>query len=636
MWIIRNLRCHYLQNTITNSEKIFDTNSINHFTNIAKVLRGGVSELIGNYEYLRILPQPSEVKTFGMVMIRNCFTNVIKVFKGGVSYQTGKYEYLHILPQPGEVKNFGMATIRNCLFGMKLRSKYFRKEYILSKNYRAELVGLFGNPVDENPTGPMMEAGFAAQGLNYRYITMKVEKENLKDAIAGIRAIGMRGLNLTIPHKIAVIPFLDELSPAAKIIGAVNSIRVQDGQLIGENTDGKGFVTSLMETGVELNGRIITVLGSGGAARAVAVECAISGAETVNIVARNEERGKELADLISEKTEAQGVYFTWKGSVPIPEGTEVLVNCTNVGLYPDENKPDITYEDIRKNMTVCDVVFNPPETKFLKEAKARGAATVNGLGMLVNQAALNYCLWTENMAPKDMMKEALLREFNLENQTVQEEKTIQKNIAIQEKVTKDTVKNMKTDITDTVNIMENTRRTPGRFQATQGEENIMDEQDRKLIEKMIEYYAGDPKRVQHFLKVYEFAKLIGESESLDTETMHILRTAAIVHDIGIKISEEKYGSSNGKYQEIEGAPLVTEFLSDTGMTTEQISRVAYLVGHHHTLTDIKGMDYQILIEADYIVNASENGYSKENVENFVEKIVKTQSGRELTRAVMSC
>lgn len=595
MWIIRNLRCHYLQNTITNSEKIFDTNSINHFTNIAKVLRGGVSELIGNYEYLRILPQPSEVKTFGMVMIRNCFTNVIKVFKGGVSYQTGKYEYLHILPQPGEVKNFGMATIRNCLFGMKLRSKYFRKEYILSKNYRAELVGLFGNPVDENPTGPMMEAGFAAQGLNYRYITMKVEKENLKDAIAGIRAIGMRGLNLTIPHKIAVIPFLDELSPAAKIIGAVNSIRVQDGQLIGENTDGKGFVTSLMETGVELNGRIITVLGSGGAARAVAVECAISGAETVNIVARNEESGKELADLISEKTEAQGVYFTWKGSVPIPEGTEVLVNCTNVGLYPDENKPDITYEDIRKNMTVCDVVFNPPETKFLKEAKARGAATVNGLGMLVNQAALNYCLWTENMAPKDMMKEALLREFNLENETVQEEKTIQKNIAIQEKVTK-------------------------------GEENIMDEQDRKLIEKMMEYYAGDPKRVQHFLKVYEFAKLIGESESLDTETMHILRTAAIVHDIGIKISEEKYGSSNGKYQEKEGPAVAEPMLLALGYDEAVIDRVLFLIAHHHTYNEIEGLDYQILVEADFLVNLFEDGSSREAAQKVQKNIFKTNTG----------
>lgn len=595
MWIIRNLRCHYLQNTITNSEKIFDTNSINHFTNIAKVLRGGVSELIGNYEYLRILPQPSEVKTFGMVMIRNCFTNVIKVFKGGVSYQTGKYEYLHILPQPGEVKNFGMATIRNCLFGMKLRSKYFRKEYILSKNYRAELVGLFGNPVDENPTGPMMEAGFAAQGLNYRYITMKVEKENLKDAIAGIRAIGMRGLNLTIPHKIAVIPFLDELSPAAKIIGAVNSIRVQDGQLIGENTDGKGFVTSLMETGIELNGRIITVLGSGGAARAVAVECAISGAETVNIVARNEERGKELADLISEKTEAQGVYFTWKGSVPIPEGTEVLVNCTNVGLYPDENKPDITYEDIRKNMTVCDVVFNPPETKFLKEAKARGAATVNGLGMLVNQVALNYCLWTENMAPKDMMKEALLREFNLENETVQEEKTIQKNIAIQEKVTK-------------------------------GEENIMDEQDRKLIEKMMEYYAGDPKRVQHFLKVYEFAKLIGESESLDTETMHILRTAAIVHDIGIKISEEKYGSSNGKYQEKEGPAVAEPMLLALGYDEAVIDRVLFLIAHHHTYNEIEGLDYQILVEADFLVNLFEDGSNREAAQKVQKNIFKTNTG----------
>lgn len=597
MWIIRNLRCHYLQNTITNSEKIFDTNSINHFTNIAKVLRGGVSELIGNYEYLRILPQPSEVKTFGMVMIRNCFTNVIKVFKGGVSYQTGKYEYLHILPQPGEVKNFGMATIRNCLFGMKLRSKYFRKEYILSKNYRAELVGLFGNPVDENPTGPMMEAGFAAQGLNYRYITMKVEKENLKDAIAGIRAIGMRGLNLTIPHKIAVIPFLDELSPAAKIIGAVNSIRVQDGQLIGENTDGKGFVTSLMETGVELNGRIITVLGSGGAARAVAVECAISGAETVNIVARNEESGKELADLISEKTEAQGVYFTWKGSVPIPEGTEVLVNCTNVGLYPDENKPDITYEDIRKNMTVCDVVFNPPETKFLKEAKARGAATVNGLGMLVNQAALNYCLWTENMAPKDMMKEALLREFNLENETVQEEKTIQKNIAIQEKVTK-------------------------------GEENIMDEQDRKLIEKMMEYYARDPKRVQHFLKVYEFAKLIGESESLDTETMHILRTAAIVHDIGIKISEEKYGSSNGKYQEKEGPAVAEPMLLALGYDEAVIDRVLFLIAHHHTYNEIEGLDYQILVEADFLVNLFEDGSSREAAQKVQKNIFKTNTGKK--------
>ena len=480
----------------------------------------------------------------------------------------------------------------------------------MSKNYRAELVGLFGNPVDENPTGPMMEAGFAAQGLNYRYITMKVEKENLKDAIAGMRAIGMKGLNLTIPHKIAVISFLDELSPAAKIIGAVNSVRVQDGQLIGENTDGKGFVTSLMETGIELKERTISVLGSGGAARAVAVECAISGAKTVNIIARNEESGKELADLISEKTEAQGVYFAWKGSVHIPENTEVLVNCTNVGLYPDENKPDVVYEDITENMTVCDVVFNPPETKFLKEAKARGAATVNGLGMLVNQAALNYCLWTENMAPKDVMKEALLREFGLKNEASKE------CIATQENVMEDTGRTIGVNAEKTV--MTDVAENEG--------QNIMDEKDRKLIEKMIEYYAGDPKRVQHFLKVYEFAKLIGESESLDEETIHILRTAAIVHDIGIKISEEKYGSSNGKYQEKEGPAVAEPMLLDLGYDEAVIDRVLFLIAHHHTYNEIEGLDYQILVEADFLVNLFEDGSSRETAEKVQKNIFRTNTG----------
>ena len=551
-----------------------------------------------------------------------------------------------------------MATIRNCLLALKLRSSGLdtvRKEYILSKNYRAELVGLFGNPVDENPTGPMMEAGFVAQGLNYRYITMKVEKENLKDAIAGMRAIGMKGLNFTIPYKIAVIPFLDELSPAAKIIGAVNSVRVQDGQLIGENTDGKGFVTSLMETGIELKERTISVLGSGGAARAVAVECAISGAKTVNIIARNEESGKELADLITEKTEAQGIYFAWKGSVHIPENTEVFVNCTNVGLYPDENKPDVVYEDITEGMTVCDVVFNPPETKFLKEAKAHGAATVNGLGMLVNQAALNYCLWTENMAPKEVMKEALLREFDLENEVSKEYIITQKDVAgnTGQNIGANTEKNVTTDIAeneagenntrqiieknikantgknikiDAVNAIKNTEKSTIYLQTTQGEQNIMDEKDRKLIEKMMEYYAGDPKRVQHFLKVYEFAKLIGESESLDTETMHILRTAAIVHDIGIKISEEKYGSSNGKYQEREGPAVAEPMLLDLGYDEAVIDRVLFLIAHHHTYNEIEGLDYQILVEADFLVNLFEDGSSRETAEKVQKNIFRTNTG----------
>ena len=158
----------------------------------------------------------------------------------------------------------------------------------------------------------------------------------------------------------------------------------------------------------------------------------------------------------------------------------------------------------------------------------------------------------------------------------------------------------------------------------------------EILKKMITFSNGNIHDIDHLIKVWTYVKTIGELEGLDPETQFVLEVAAITHDIACPLCREKYGNANGKYQEIEGAPLVTEFLSDTGMTTEQISRVAYRVGHHHTRTDIKGMDYQILIEADYIVNASENGYSKENVENFVEKIVKTQSGRELTRAVMSC
>ncbi len=158
----------------------------------------------------------------------------------------------------------------------------------------------------------------------------------------------------------------------------------------------------------------------------------------------------------------------------------------------------------------------------------------------------------------------------------------------------------------------------------------------EILKKMITFSNGNIHDIDHLIKVWTYAKTIGELEGLDPETQFVLEVAAITHDIACPLCREKYGNANGKISGNRRRTPGRESLSDTGMTTEQISRVAYLVGHHHTLTDIKGMDYQILIEADYIVNASENGYSKENVENFVEKIVKTQSGRELTRAVMSC
>ena len=280
------------------------------------------------------------------------------------------------------------------------------------KNYRAELTGVFGDPVDDNPTGVVEEAAFAAKDLNYRYLTVKVLPEDLGKAMDSVRIFGMKGINLTMPHKIKVLPYLDELSPAAKIIGAVNTVIQKDGKLYGENIDGKGFVTALKNSGETLEGKKVTILGAGGAARAIAVECALNGAVHINIINRSAEKGEELASLIQSETDSSAQYLTWESSMKIPADTQILINATSIGFSPNvTDKPDIDYSTITNQMCVCDVIFNPAETIFLKTAAANGAKIVTGLGMLVQQAALNFTLWTGVEAPVDVMEEALKKEF---------------------------------------------------------------------------------------------------------------------------------------------------------------------------------------------------------------------------------
>lgn len=280
------------------------------------------------------------------------------------------------------------------------------------KNYRAELTGVFGDPVDDNPTGVVEEAAFAAKNLNYRYLTVKVLPEDLGKAMDSVRIFGMKGINLTMPHKIKVLPYLDELSPAAKIIGAVNTVIQKDGKLYGENTDGKGFVTALKNSGETLEGKKVTILGAGGAARAIAVECALNGASHINIINRSAGKGEGLASLIQSETDSSAQYLTWESSMKIPADTQILINATSIGFSPNvTDKPDIDYSTITNQMCVCDVIFNPVETIFLKAAAANGAKTVTGLGMLVQQAALNFTLWTGVEAPVRVMEEALKKEF---------------------------------------------------------------------------------------------------------------------------------------------------------------------------------------------------------------------------------
>ena len=155
----------------------------------------------------------------------------------------------------------------------------------------------------------------------------------------------------------------------------------------------------------------------------------------------------------------------------------------------------------------------------------------------------------------------------------------------------------------------------------------------EIMKKMIDFSDSNIHDIDHLIRVWTYAKTIGELESLDAETQYILEVAAITHDIACPLCREKYGSTNGKHQEAEGVPMVRDFLRGTGLTETQIHRVAFLVGHHHTFTDVCGRDYQILLEADYIANASENGYERRSVENFIHKIMRTESGKALAKAV---
>jgi len=281
-------------------------------------------------------------------------------------------------------------------------------------NYKAELVGVFGYPVSENPTVVMQEAGFQELNLNWRYLTIEVHPKDLGAAIQGLRAFNMKGINLTIPHKVEVLKYLDEVKPDAALMGAVNTVvRVGD-KLIGENTDGKGFMHSLTKDGkVNPMGKKVIVLGAGGAARAITVELALAGAQQITIVNRSSERGKVLTELLNSKTSAKTNFIQWQGTYSIPGDTDILINATSIGLSPNnQEKPDINYDMINSEMTVCDVIPTPM-TPFLKESQLHGAKIIDGLGMLVYQGAIGFKLWTGIDAPVEAMHKALSKAFNL-------------------------------------------------------------------------------------------------------------------------------------------------------------------------------------------------------------------------------
>ena len=302
------------------------------------------------------------------------------------------------------------STVTSCQGAAGGRPTY---DNVVVTTFLPSLTGSFSTPAGDNPTVQLMEAAYRDADLDFRYINCDVKPDGLGDAIRGAVAMGWRGFNCSLPHKVAVIDYLDELAPSAAIIGAVNTVVIDGGHLSGENTDGQGFLASLREVTDPAGARVV-IFGAGGAARAIAVECALAGSASVTIVNRTPERGSELAALVDSRTPASAEYQPWTPRFAVPSGATVVINATSIGFGAGSTETlDVDTDSLLPSMTVADVMANPPMTTWLQAAKARGCTTLTGLGMLVNQAAVNGRLWTGVELNKQVMHRELSAIFGL-------------------------------------------------------------------------------------------------------------------------------------------------------------------------------------------------------------------------------
>jgi shikimate dehydrogenase len=258
-----------------------------------------------------------------------------------------------------------------------------------------------------------MEAGYSAKNLDVRYVNCEVVPEKLSDAVSGAIAMGWLGFNCSLPHKESILQYLDEIAPSAKLIGAVNTVVITGGRLVGENTDGQGFLEALKQVGDPQGARTV-IFGAGGAARAIAIELALAGAQKITIVNRSLERGEKLAQHVDSQTEADCSFAPWTPGFAIPEGSTLVVNATSLGFYPHhEQTLDVDFSPFREGSIVADVVPNPPMTRWLQAAEEAGCIPLTGIGMLVNQALVNARLWTGETLDAEVMHRALKNALGL-------------------------------------------------------------------------------------------------------------------------------------------------------------------------------------------------------------------------------
>jgi shikimate dehydrogenase len=271
--------------------------------------------------------------------------------------------------------------------------------------------GIIGDPIGHSLSPIMQNKAFKKLGLGYVYVPFRVRKGDLKKAVDGVRGLSIRGLNITIPHKVAVMQFLDRIDPLAEEIGAVNTIVNDSGTLTGYNTDATGFLQTLHDNKIQPAGKKVLLLGAGGAARAIGN---ILAQERANLTIFNRKMELSWAEDIAYRlahcygTDVNAVELSRENLKAAIVDAEILVNATSVGMHPDDDQTPVTADLLRAGLTVFDIVYNPSPTRLLKEATDAGAKTISGLEMLVQQGAIAFEKWTGKAAPVDVMRQAVL------------------------------------------------------------------------------------------------------------------------------------------------------------------------------------------------------------------------------------
>jgi len=278
---------------------------------------------------------------------------------------------------------------------------------------RTKIAGLLGNPVEHSVSPQLHNTISMRMGHDIIYVPFKVEKEDLEKAVDGLRAINVIGFNVTIPYKSKIIKYLDEVSDEAMLIGAVNTVKNENGRLLGYNTDAEGFRRSFIgEVGHGFTNKKVAVIGAGGAARAIAMKVALDGAEHIDIVNRTVTKALELSAFITKKTgvPVRALSMSETEEKNILWQNEIIINTTSLGMYPDtDGCPIDDFSCIRKNHIFYDIIYNPLKTKLLEEAEKQGCKVINGLGMLIYQGIYAYEIWTGSKVPETIKDELFMQ-----------------------------------------------------------------------------------------------------------------------------------------------------------------------------------------------------------------------------------